>query len=657
LVKKGHRVVTVTDRATIKKPNSVYDKILSRWLAKQNPSLNQRDRLDLAQASIEELLSSFLLYRISSYSAEPLSKDIASRFTSIKEIRTFVEFVLKVKETHAYAEDQLHHQFLKPAVKNWLTDREKLEENEIKYLASMENLSKMMAYLGDTQLQSTHFEDLSLLFAPDGLVKKFTSYLKEERGKTSFQQILQKAAENDIFGISTPIEYGGSGFSHYYTYRIAEEIARYSPSLAVTMLVNATVQDGINRFGTDKQKKELLPGLASKGIGAIAITEPGAGSDAMAITTSAENDGDFYILNGEKIFISSVDIASVYLVFAVTDDAGGNRKKKKITAFLVDSNTPGLSIGKPEMKLGQKDSPTGSLSFGYCRVPKENILGELDHGTDIWNYIIPGGRIGIAYLQQGIAKAAYKDAFIHATKQRKQFGKLIAAFQEPKDMLRKMQFYIAASDLVLGCAAYLKDHSQDSAAIEFFASIAKLLLSEEGNKIVRDALQLFGGSGYMLEYPLAGYMQDSVVTKIYEGTSQIQKLIIKRHILSFLGADIDAENSIYSYLQNSPAVSDYQGTINRINAVMDDAEAKLYMAILDERANYHDSDLLADLVITRLMLFKAIFLANQKDAKPGTVKKAFRDTSLASKFLGLRLAEYEIFALPENAQRKTASDL
>ncbi len=534
---------------------------------------------------------------------------------------------------------------------------------------------ELMSYVaGDElpELEEKHFENLRNMedtiedFLKNEIIPNVPEWENQGSHKEgdkvvaeALENALKKIAGLDIFGISVPKEYHGLSLSHYYTYRIIKMLSSAWPSLAVTVGVNASVTDAINKFGTKDQKEKILTELASKGLGAIAITEPDAGSDVMNMKAFARKEGNSYILNGTKIFITSAGIASVYLVFAVTDKGEAPGGKKKISAFLVDKDAPGFSIGTIEHKMGQKASPTGELIFEECRIPEENMLGKPGKGMNVLYYMLTGGRIGIASLALGIARAAY-DAASEYAKQRRQFAKAIGEFPQIEEKLTNMKFYIDASELLIRYASYLKDQNadapQDINAMVTAASMSKLFSSEKGNIVVLDALKIHGGYGYTEDYPLERYLRDIIVTMTYEGTSEIQQNIIKKHISLFLNSEIDIEKLIDSYFDTYSTIAGHEQSIETIYEAMNEAKEKLRKAIEEKRITHHDSDLLVDLVITRLMLFKAIFLANQDNVPRETIEKSLDDALLASKFLRSDLTDYEIFVLP-NVERNVKSSL
>ena len=524
----------------------------------------------------------------------------------------------------------------------------------------------LMAYIAGEELpelEERHFgEDLGLM---KSMVKDFakreiepnvrewedagTHRDGDEIVAKALEGVLGKLAELGIFGISVPKEYEGTGYSDYFTYCMVELFSYTWPSLAVTLGVDASVKDTINGFGTEAQKEKYLQGLAKQGLGAIAITEPGAGSDVMRMRTFAQKQGDKWILDTigqstSKRFITSAGLASVYLVFAVTDK-GEEGRKKRISAFLVDKDTPGLHIERVEPKMGQHASTTGELIFDHCEIPEENLLGEADKGMEVLFYMLTGGRIGIGSLALGIARAAY-DAALQRAKERKQFKKPIIEFAQIEDKLNNMKFFIDSSELLIRYASYLKDQHPDDAdeknAMVTVASMAKLFASESGNSVTRDAIQIFGGDGYTEEYPVERFLRDVIVTTIYEGTSQIQQNIIQRYIELFLDPDskVDIEETIDSYFEIYPTIVGYKQRMEAIYKAMDMAEKKLRKAVEEKKVTYRDADLLVPLVITRLMLFKAIFLANQGNVSETIVKDGFKNAVLASRLLRDSLAEY-----------------
>ena len=335
---------------------------------------------------------------------------------------------------------------------------------------------------------------------------------------------LKRLGELGLLGMLVPASYGGSE-TGAVAYAVAlAEVAGGCASTAVGMAVNNMVGEGIHRFGTVEQKNRFLPVLASGAApGAFALTEPSAGSDAFGISTSAVRDGEAYVLNGSKAFITNGTHAGVTIVMAVTE----KEPKKRISAFLVEPGMPGFSIGKPEHKMGLKGSDTVSLSFDDCRVPVRNRLGEEGEGFAIAMSALDGGRIGIAAQSVGIARAALEAATSYA-KERIQFGQPLAGFQAIQGMLADSATELDAAELLALRAAYRKE---TGAPYTREASIAKVFASEAAYRACHRSVQIFGGYGYIREYPVERHLRDIKVTSIYEGTSEIQRIIIARDLL------------------------------------------------------------------------------------------------------------------------------
>ena len=338
------------------------------------------------------------------------------------------------------------------------------------------------------------------------------------------EENLKRLAELGLLGMLVPASHGGSE-TGTVAYAIAlAEVAGGCASTAVGMAVTNMVGEGIHRFGTGEQRSRFLPALASGTVtGAFALTEPSAGSDAFGISTVALRDGDAYVLNGSKVFITNGSRAGVTIVMAVTE----KEPKKRISAFLVLPGMPGFSVGKPEHKMGLKGSDTVSLSFGDCRVPKRNLLGAEGEGFPISMTILDGGRIGIASQSVGIARAAL-DAATSYARERRQFGEPIASFQAIQGMLADSATELDAAELLALRAAYRKDAG---APFTREASVAKVFASEAAYRACHRSVQVFGGYGYIREYPVERHLRDIKVTSIYEGTSEIQRIIIARNLL------------------------------------------------------------------------------------------------------------------------------
>ena len=336
--------------------------------------------------------------------------------------------------------------------------------------------------------------------------------------------IFNKMAELGLTGIPWPEEYGGIG-SDYLAYCIAiEELSRVCASTGVTLSAHTSLAGWpVYKFGTEEQKQKYLRPMAQgEKIGAYGLTEPGSGSDAGGMRTTARLEGDQYVLNGSKIFITNGGIADIYIVFAVTDPSS----RKGTSAFIVESSFPGFSVGKKEEKMGIRSSPTTEIIFEECVVPKENLLGAEGDGFKIAMMTLDGGRNGIAAQAVGIAQGAL-DAAVDYSKERVQFGKPIAAQQGIGFKLAEMATNIEAARLLTYQAAWLESvglpYGKESA-------ISKLFAGDTAMKVTTEAVQVFGGYGYTKEYPVERYMRDAKITQIYEGTQEIQKLVISRMI-------------------------------------------------------------------------------------------------------------------------------
>lgn len=332
--------------------------------------------------------------------------------------------------------------------------------------------------------------------------------------------------EMGLTGIPFPEEYGGAGMDNL-SYAIAvEELSRVCASTGV--LVSAHTSLGswpIYHFGTEEQKQKFLVPLAEgEKIGALGLTEPSAGSDAGAVKLTAVADGDEYVLNGTKIFITNGGRADIYVVIASTDKSKGHRGT---AAFIVEKDTPGFTFGKKEHKMGIRASYTYELVFENCRVPKENMLGGDGKGFKVALATLDGGRIGIAAQALGIAQGAFDQALAYS-KIREQFGKPISANQGLQWMLADMATRIDAARLLVYRAAYLKDDGQPYGKE---SAMAKLYASECAMWVTTKAVQIFGGYGYTREYPVERMMRDAKITEIYEGTSEVQRIVIAANLL------------------------------------------------------------------------------------------------------------------------------
>ena len=336
---------------------------------------------------------------------------------------------------------------------------------------------------------------------------------------------LKKMAELGLLGMMVPVEYGGEGADTISYVLALSEIAYACAATAVVMSVhNSIVCESIVRYGTEEQKKKYLKKLASgKWIGAFALTEPHAGSDPVRQATTAEKDGDFYVINGSKRFITTGKNSGLVIVTAKTDPS---KAHKGISAFLVEKGTPGLIVDREEDKMGLRASDTTDLIFDACRVPAENRLGEEGDGFKIAMTALDGGRIGIAAQSVGVAQAAF-DAAVKYAKQREQFGQKISKFQGLRWMVADMATQIEAARQLMLSAAAMKDSGK---RYTMQASMAKLFASEMVNRITAKAVQIHGGYGFTSDYPVERYYRDARVFTIYEGTSEIQRVVISNNI-------------------------------------------------------------------------------------------------------------------------------
>ncbi|OCA82365.1 acyl-CoA dehydrogenase [Bacillus sp. FJAT-27225] len=343
---------------------------------------------------------------------------------------------------------------------------------------------------------------------------------KMERGEFP-KQLLPKMGELGLMGIPVPEEYGGAGMD-FMSYIIAiNEISRVSAAVGVILSVHTSVGTyPILYFGNEEQKKKYVPRMAAgEWLGAFCLTEPSAGSDAGSLKAKAVLNGDYYVLNGSKVFITNGGEADIYIVFARTaDDA--------ISAFIVEKGTPGLIIGKDEKKMGLHGSRTVQLTFEDMKVPRENLLGQEGQGFKIAMANLDGGRIGIGAQALGIAEAALSEAIRYA-KERHQFGKPIAANQGIGFKLADMATSVEASRLLVYRAASLRSEGK-KCGIE--ASMAKFFASKTAVETTTEAIQVFGGYGYTEEYPVERLFRDAKVTEIYEGTSEIQRHVIAKQL-------------------------------------------------------------------------------------------------------------------------------
>lgn len=339
-------------------------------------------------------------------------------------------------------------------------------------------------------------------------------------------ETVQKMKESGILGIPFPEKYGGEG-GDYMGYILAvEEISKACATTGVVLSGHTSLCcQPIYEFGTEEQKlKYLVPLAKGEKLGAFALTEPNAGTDASKQETIAQLDGDDYILNGSKIFITNAGYADIYIVMAMTDKSAGTRG---ITAFILESSMEGFTVGPKEKKMGIRGSSTCELIFDNVRVPKENILGKLGYGFKIAMKTLDGGRIGIAAQACGIAEGALNET-IKYVKERKQFDRPLAAFQNTQFELAQMATKVEAARMLLYRAAYKKDNKEPFSKE---AAMAKLYCSEVAMEVTNKAVQLHGGYGYSREYPVERMMRDAKITEIYEGTSEVQKMVISASLL------------------------------------------------------------------------------------------------------------------------------
>ena len=335
------------------------------------------------------------------------------------------------------------------------------------------------------------------------------------------EETWHKLADMGMMGVAYPEEYGGAGLSYVNYIGVCEELAKHCATTSVMVSAHSSLCCWpIAEYGTEEQKQKYLTKLASgEWLGAFGLTEPGAGTDAAMQKTVAEDKGDHWVLSGSKIFITNAGFAHVFVVFAMTDKSLGT---KGISAFIVERDFPGFKVGSHEKKMGIRGSSTCELVFEDCIVPKENLLGEVGKGFKVAMTTLDGGRIGIGAQALGIAQAAIDDT-VKYTKERIQFGKRISQFQNTQFQLADMQAKVDAARLLIYRAAQAK---QDHEPYSHLAAMGKLYASEAASDVTRRCLQLVGGYGYTREYPFERYMRDAKITEIYEGTSEVQRMVI-----------------------------------------------------------------------------------------------------------------------------------
>ena len=346
-----------------------------------------------------------------------------------------------------------------------------------------------------------------------------------DRTKSVPQKIIDRMNELGLFSSYIPKEYGGAGLSFSFLVRVIEELSMACPSTALVLDGALTLfADPLIMFGSDDLKRRYLTKVAAGAVGGLALTEANAGSDAAAIKTSAARKGNGYVINGSKMFISNGRIAKFFVVDAVTDPSKGHRG---ITTFVVDADSPGFRVSRDIEKLGIRGSSTVELEFQDVFVPDENVVGEVNRGFRVVMETLDSGRIGIAAQALGIAQAALDEA-VDYVRQRKQFGQAIGDFQGIQFMLADMSTKLDAARLLTYKAAEMWDRHENAVKI---SSQAKLFASDAAMSITTDCLQLFGGYGYTTDLDAERHMRDAKITQIYEGTNQIQRVIIARDLL------------------------------------------------------------------------------------------------------------------------------
>lgn len=351
--------------------------------------------------------------------------------------------------------------------------------------------------------------------------------LDRGEGRAEMLANLKLLAESGFMALNVREAYGGSEAGTVAFALAVEELGYACAATAVATSVTNMVGEVIQAIGSEEQKRTHLPRLAdgTYAAGAFCLTEGGAGSDPAGMTTRARRDGDAYVLDGTKLYITSAEFAGVFVVWAVTDAQAA--KGKGISCFLVEAGTPGLVVGKAEQKMGQHGSPTNAVHFEGCRVPASALMGRENDGFRIAVGELAGGRIGVAALSLGLARAAM-DAAKSYVRERRQFGQRIADFQGIQWMIADREVDIEAARLLILNAAARKDRGE---AFAREASMAKLFASEAAHRATDTAIQLHGGAGYVRDFPVERYARDARITRIYEGTSEIQRLIIAREAL------------------------------------------------------------------------------------------------------------------------------
>lgn len=365
--------------------------------------------------------------------------------------------------------------------------------------------------------------------------QEMTPYAEEWDETYHFpREVYTKMADLGLMGMTTPEEFGGSQLSRLTAALVYEELAKGEMATAVGLSVHNMVTGSIARFGNDEQRERWVSRLAcGELLGAFSLSEAGSGSDAASLQCRAERDGDEYVLNGTKLWVTNGGEADVYLLMARTGTQGahqGSSGASGITCLVVEKGTLGFSFGKTERKMGLHSSPTRELIFDNCRVPVSNRIGAEGQGFKIALASLDGGRVNIGAIAVGVAQAAFDVARNYAL-ERKQFGKNIASFQGIQFLLADMAMKIEASRLLVYEATYKLDSGQDAS---MYASMAKCFATDSAMDITTNAVQILGGAGYVRDFPVERYMRDIKISQIFEGTNQIQRVVIARELLGHL---------------------------------------------------------------------------------------------------------------------------
>ncbi|MEA5002136.1 MAG: acyl-CoA dehydrogenase [Christensenella sp.] len=364
------------------------------------------------------------------------------------------------------------------------------------------------------QMLQTLFRDFA-----ENEVKPLAEELDEEERFPV--ETVEKLKKYGFLGIPFPKEYGGQGCDTLAYAMCVEELSKVCATTGVVVSAHTSLgSNPVKQFGTEEQKQKYLVPLAKgEKLGAFGLTEAGAGTDASGQQTKAVLDGDHYVLNGSKIFITNAGYADIYIIMAMTDKSKGNHG---ISAFIVEKDFPGFSVGKKERKMGIRGSATAELIMENCIVPKENLLGKEGQGFKVAMSTLDGGRIGIAAQALGIAEGAFNEAVAYV-KERKQFGRSLSKFQNTQFVIADLKAKIDAAQLLVYRAAIAKD-TQERFSVE--AAMAKLVAAETAMEVTTKCVQLLGGYGYTRDYPVERMMRDAKITEIYEGTSEVQRMVI-----------------------------------------------------------------------------------------------------------------------------------